>query len=225
MKKLTDEELRKAFRYWLMKYTAREAEEPLRPFLSEKIKPFVIGEQGQLKTARKGLFLSAATVAAKLKVARAAYSKYEECEERGAVTMATLAKAAEAMDCELVYAIRPKSKKNFSNIIWAILLPPSLLHPWIKKCDPKKRGEALAHIANKFMNDPGFRKKQGWSQRANKSNHAHLLNLLQNKPVSSVSFCTNPSVFRRSCPPDKINYILCFCRLTRDLRICKKMTS
>ena len=168
MKKLTDEELRKAFRYWLIKYTAKEAEEPLGPFLSEKIKPFVIGDQGWLKTARKGLFLSAATVAEKLKVARAAYSKYEECEERGSITLATLAKAAEAMDCELVYAIRPKSKKYFSNIIWEVLLPTSLLHPWIKKCDQKKRGEALAHIADKFMNDPGFRKKQGWSQRANR---------------------------------------------------------
>jgi|GEM_PF-6142829 len=34
MKKLTDEELKKAFRYWLTKYTAREAEEPLGPFFS-----------------------------------------------------------------------------------------------------------------------------------------------------------------------------------------------
>ena len=37
MKKLTDEELKKAFRYWLMKYTTRESEDPLGPFLSEKI--------------------------------------------------------------------------------------------------------------------------------------------------------------------------------------------
>ena len=168
MKKLTDEELRKAFRYWLMKYTAREAEEPLNPFLSEKIKPFAIGDQGWLKTARKGLFLSAATVAKKLKVARAAYSKYEDCEERGSITLATLAKAAEAMDCELIYAIRPKSKKYFSNIIWEKLLPQSQLHPWIRKCDPRKRGEALASIAIKYMSDPKFREKQGWSQRANK---------------------------------------------------------
>ncbi len=168
MNKLTDEELKRAFRYWLTKYTARELEEPLGSFLSEKIKPFVIGDQGWLKTARKGLFLSAATVADKLKVARAAYSKYEECEERGSITLATLAKAAEAMDCELVYAIRPKNKKYFSSIIWEILLPAALLHPWIKKCDPKKRGMALAHVAEKLMNDPKFRTKQRWSQRANK---------------------------------------------------------
>ena len=127
-----------------------------------------MGDQGWLKTTRKGLFLSAATVAKKLTVARAAYSKYEECEERGSITLATLAKAAEAMDCELVYAIRPKNKKSFSNIIWETLLPQSQLHPWIKKCDPKKRGEALAHVADKLMNDSNFRKKQCWSQRANR---------------------------------------------------------
>ena len=168
MKKLTDEELKKAFRYWFLKYTAREAEALLSPFLSEKIKPFAIGDQGWLKTARTGLFLSAAAVAENLNVARAAYSKYEECEERGSITLSTLAKAADAMDCELVYAIRPKNKKHFSSIIWEKLLPPSLLHPWLKKCDPKKRGEALAFIATKHMSDPEFRKKQEWSQRANK---------------------------------------------------------
>lgn len=75
MQKLTDEELKKAFRYWLMEYAAKKAEESLSPSLSEKIKPFTIGNQGWLKTAREGLFLSAATVAEKLKVARAAYSK------------------------------------------------------------------------------------------------------------------------------------------------------
>ena len=64
-----------------------------------------------------------------LDVARAAYSKYEDCEERGSIRLATLAKAAEAMDCELVYAIRPKSKKYFSNIILGKLLPQSQLHP------------------------------------------------------------------------------------------------
>jgi transcriptional regulator with XRE-family HTH domain len=167
MKKLTDDELTKAFRIWLMKYSAKEAEEALAPYLAEKIKPFAIGDPSWLKAARKGLFLSAATVAEKLKVARAAYSKYEECEERGSITLATLAKAAEAMDCELVYAIRPRNKKYFSNIIWGILLPSVSLHPWIKKCDQKKRAAALAHIAVKFMNDPEFRKKQRWSQRAN----------------------------------------------------------
>jgi len=29
------------------------------------------------------------------------------------VSLTTLAKAAEAMDCELVYAIRPKTKRTF----------------------------------------------------------------------------------------------------------------
>jgi DNA-binding XRE family transcriptional regulator len=94
MKKFTDEELRKAFKIWLTNYSGKEDEEVLGPFLHDQIKPFVFGKQGWLKKARKGLFLSAQTVAEKLKVSRAAYSKYEECEERGSVTLATLANAA-----------------------------------------------------------------------------------------------------------------------------------
>lgn len=168
MKKLTDEELRKAFNIWLTNYSGKEDEEALGPFLHNQIQTFIPGKPGWLKKARKGLFLSAETVAEKLKVSRAAYSKYEECEEKGSITLATLANAAEAMGCELVYAIRPKSKKYFSQIIWAKLLPQSLLHPWIKKCDQRRRAEGLAYVLNKFMNDPKFRREQGWSQRANR---------------------------------------------------------
>lgn len=168
MKKLTDEELRKAFRIWLTSYCGKVDEEALGPFLNDQIKTFIPGNPGWLKKTRKGLFLSAESVAEKLKVSRAAYSKYEDSEEKGSITLATLANAAEAMGCELVYAIRPKSKKYFSQIIWAKLLPLSLLHPWIKKCDQRRRAEGLAYVLNKFMNDPKFRREQGWSQRANR---------------------------------------------------------
>ncbi len=168
MGKLTDEELRKAFRIWLVNYIEKEDEGALGPFLNDQIKTYASGKPGWLKKARKGLFLSAETVAKKLKVSRAAYSKYEDCEEKGSITLTTLANAADAMGCELVYAIRPKSKKYFSNIIWAKLLPQSLLHPWINKCDQRRRAEGLAYVVKTLMNNPKFRREQGWSQRVNK---------------------------------------------------------
>ena len=168
MKKLTDEELGKAFNIWIKSYTSSEVDDALRPFLNDRIKAFVPGHQGWLKKARNGLFLSAAAVSKKAKVSRAAYSKYEDCEEKGSITLATLANAAKAMDCELVYAIRPKSKKYFSQTIWTKLLRQGLLHPWIKKCDQKRRAEGLAYVLNKLMNDSKFRREQGWSQQANK---------------------------------------------------------
>ena len=168
MCKLTDEELRRAFEIWLTNYSGKESEEALWPFLNDQISAFISGKPGWLRKARNGLFLSAEVVAKKLKVSRAAYSKYEDCEEKGTITLATLVNAAEAMGCELVYAIRPKSKKLFSQIIWAKLLPQSLQHPWIKKCDQRRRAAGLASVVNRFMNDPKFRREQGWSQRANR---------------------------------------------------------
>lgn len=170
MKKLTDDELQKAFTIWLNDYAARETEGVLAPFLNDQIKSYSHNQQGWLKTARKALFLSADTVASKLKVARSAYSKYEESEEKGVITLTTLARAAEAMNCELVYAIRPKNKKYFSQIIWEKLLPFAISHPWIKTCDQKRRGHGLAFIVKQLMNSPKFRRERGWSQRANMRN-------------------------------------------------------
>ena len=168
MKKISAEDIGKAFVYWKQGFKPGGTDDLMAPFLVDQIRPFTSDQRGWLERARKGLFLSSETIASRLKVARTAYSKYEENEKRGAITLATLAKAAEAMDCELVYAIRPKSKKYFSSIIWEKLVPQSILHPWINNCDQRKRAEALAFIANGYMNSPKFRRKQTWSQRANR---------------------------------------------------------
>lgn len=167
MKKLTDEEIDKAYKMWLAKYSGSEGEMDLVPFMNSQIRSVVPNRTGWLRKSRNSLFLSAETLATRLKVSRAAYSKYEECEEKGSISLAKLAKAAEAMDCELVYAIRPKSRKYFSQIIFEKLLSKSLLNPWLEKCDQKRRSAALVFLLKKYMNDSEFRKEQGWSQRAN----------------------------------------------------------
>ena len=167
MNKLTDEELRRAFNAWKLKHYPTENEEFLESFLSKDLKATSEFSKGWLRKARNGLFLSAKTVAEKLNVSRAAYAMYEESEISGSITLGTLAKAAEAMDCELVYAIRPKNRKTFSEIIWSKLLPMAKIHPWIKNCDQRRRGDALAAIAFKYMTDAQFRKKQNWTQRKN----------------------------------------------------------
>jgi len=166
MKKITDEEINHAFKMWHLHYSGKVHETTLTPYLSDQIKPYVPHQTGWLRKTREGLFLSTEGVAQKLKVSRAAYSKYEEHEEKGSITLATLAKAAESMDCELVYALRPKNKKHFSQIIFAKLLPQSLLDPWIRNCDQRRRSVGLVAVLKRFMNDSKFRKEQGWSQRA-----------------------------------------------------------
>jgi len=166
MKKLTNDEQRKAFNIWLAAYGGNDDMKILGPFLDDHIKAFIPGNSGWLRRNRTGLFLSAESVAASLKISRAAYSKYEHSEEKGSITLATLVNAAEAMDCELVYAIRPKCRKYFSQIIWEKLLPQALLHPWIEKCDQRRRAHGLAYVVKNLMTSSQFRREQGWSQRA-----------------------------------------------------------
>jgi len=52
--------------------------------------------------------LSQEAVAKKLRVKRQSYAQFETAEERGSISLSSLQRAAEAMDCELVYFIVPR---------------------------------------------------------------------------------------------------------------------
>lgn len=158
---LTDEELKKAFFLW----QARAKENHLLPFLSHDMLGFKIKQKSWLKEARIAQFQSKVTVANQLNISAEAYSKYEENEKNGVISLATLAKAAEALDCELVYAIRPKNRKPFSQRIWEIVLPFALKSAWLSNCDPKRRSFALVAVVKRLLEDTQFRKDRGWSQR------------------------------------------------------------
>ena len=168
MSQLTENEVKKAFKFWYLKYSFKKTDISVSPFLNDHVVGFMPNQEGWLSKARKGLFLSAQSVAAKLEISRSAYSKLEENEAKGSITLSNLAQAAEAMDCELVYAIRPKNRKYFSYSIWKKLMTRSLIHLEGKASHSQRRGEGLAFIATYFMNDPKFRKEQGWSQIANR---------------------------------------------------------
>lgn len=176
MSQLTEDEVKKAFKFWHLKYASKETDISVGPFLNDQVMGFIPNQEGWLSKARKGLFLSAHSVAGNLKISRSAYSKLEENETKGSITLSNLAKAAEAMDCELVYAIRPKNKKYFSYSIWKKLMTRSLIHLGVKACHPRKRSESLAFIATHFMKDPKFRREQGWSQIANRKKDPSFLN-------------------------------------------------
>ncbi|MBC7465306.1 MAG: hypothetical protein H7256_04885 [Bdellovibrio sp.] len=170
-KPLTDDELKKAFVLWYRNYNLKNLDQEILPFLKKDLVAFDGDNKpnaGWLEKCRNAQFFSTKTVADKLKVTRAAYTDYEDCERKGTISLNTLAKAAEAMDCELVYAIRPKNHLSFSAGIWKKILPQAILHPWIKACDPKQRARAVFAIATRLMKSAEFKKSQGWSQRANK---------------------------------------------------------
>ncbi len=64
---------------------------------------------GWVAAVRQGLGMSAAQLASRLGVTRAAVSQLEQREAEGGATIKALRQAADALGCELVYAIVPRS--------------------------------------------------------------------------------------------------------------------
>jgi predicted DNA-binding mobile mystery protein A len=65
--------------------------------------------RGWMRAIREALGLTLDQVGRWLKVSRQQIAKYETAEADDRITLATLRRVAEAMGCELVYAIVPKS--------------------------------------------------------------------------------------------------------------------
>lgn len=164
---LSEKELKTAFQLWKKNYNFNDVDDELTPYLNDNIKSHSEKNGGWLAKTRKALFLSAQTISVNLNITRSAYSQLETSEENGTISLTSLAKAAAAMNCELVYVIRPKNKKNYALQIWEKLLAKALQHSWLQNCDQRKRGPALARIALDTMNEAEFRRRQNWSRKSN----------------------------------------------------------
>jgi predicted DNA-binding mobile mystery protein A len=91
---------------WQMKVVAqRDLDRELRPFLTARRVHRPSG--GWLRTVRKALGLSAAAMAKDLKVSPSAVFQMERAEWKDTITLRRLEDAAQAMSCQLVYAIVP----------------------------------------------------------------------------------------------------------------------
>lgn len=64
---------------------------------------------GWIRTVRTALGMSASQLAKRLGVTQQAVANTERNERNGTVSLCTLAKVAEALDCELVVELRPKT--------------------------------------------------------------------------------------------------------------------
>jgi predicted DNA-binding mobile mystery protein A len=64
--------------------------------------------RGWLRAVRESVGLTQATVAKKLGITPQAYAQLESAEQRGAITLASLQRAAEALGCELTYWVKPR---------------------------------------------------------------------------------------------------------------------
>ena len=82
--------------------------------LDERLQPLkaayraLIPERGWIRAIREGLGMSSAQLGRRLRVTQQAANALEERERAGSISLATLQRAANAMDCELVYALVPR---------------------------------------------------------------------------------------------------------------------
>jgi len=165
MKQLSTQDYDRAFyRWWTDDFPVKEFDLAVEPF--NKIEISNGQKNGWLRAAREALLISNEAAAGKLKISRAGFSKLEKMEDEGKITLETLAKAADALDCELVYAIRPKKRVRFSQLIWQKLVREAEVHSWVKRSPPQTKAQALAKIVRQCFHDSEFRKSQGWKRRS-----------------------------------------------------------
>lgn len=85
--------------------------------LQETHKKYSRPRSGWIKTLRVALSMSAEQLADRLGLTRGRINQLENAEVHNAVTLRTLNEAANAMGCELVYAIVPKGNSTLEGII------------------------------------------------------------------------------------------------------------
>jgi len=68
--------------------------------------------KSKIRLTREQLGLSSSQLAHRLGVAQSSVVRLEQSEERGAVTLAALERAAAALDCQLKYRLKPLAKQS-----------------------------------------------------------------------------------------------------------------
>jgi XRE family transcriptional regulator, regulator of sulfur utilization len=105
----------KAYTYWAYYMKLESGDQTIRRVLSFS-GPLEVNNW--LEICREGLWLTQTEMGERLGMSRETYRKMEESEKKGSLKLSKLQRAAEAMNCELVYFVRPKQRKTFSAILW-----------------------------------------------------------------------------------------------------------
>jgi transcriptional regulator with XRE-family HTH domain len=77
---------------------------------------------------REAVGLTQLDVSSKAGIKRQSYAQFENAEERGSISIASLRRAAEAMDCELVYYVLPRGSVAGSYAGLALSRDPMARH-------------------------------------------------------------------------------------------------
>jgi transcriptional regulator with XRE-family HTH domain len=166
-----DDVLRRAYETWLWQYARdlREADEFVMPFRA----PFRANnlrtrrpEHSWLRLARYASRRSLKDLAGKLEIDPSTWISLENSERRGSITIERLQNAAEALDCELIYVIRPKEGRVFSEKIWAQLEGKVRAH-LEKMTQPPYEARIVrlaAALARDLSANSAFRRSAGWGR-------------------------------------------------------------
>jgi predicted DNA-binding mobile mystery protein A len=84
--------------------------------------------RGWLRAVREAIGLTQSEVATKMTVKRQSYAQFEAAEEKGTISVASMRRAADAMNCELVYFIVPRESVAGSYVELAQLHDPAAMH-------------------------------------------------------------------------------------------------
>lgn len=95
-----------AVHYLMSETTRRQLDELLGPWRVAASTP--PPQKGWLKTIREALGMTSRQVAARLGVSQSRIPRIEQAEVAGTLSLKTLREAANAMGCELVYAVIPR---------------------------------------------------------------------------------------------------------------------
>jgi predicted DNA-binding mobile mystery protein A len=78
------------------------------PVLADARSAATVPARGWLRAVREAVGLTQLDVASKVGIKRQSYAQLENAEERASISIASLRRAAEAMDCELMYCVIPR---------------------------------------------------------------------------------------------------------------------
>jgi predicted DNA-binding mobile mystery protein A len=105
--------------------------------------------RGWLRAVREAIGLGQEVVAKKLTIKRQSYAQLETAEERGSITIASLQRAAEALDCELVYFVMPRATIAATYGELAQLHDPLFKHLQASEHSMALEGQAVGDLARK----------------------------------------------------------------------------
>lgn len=124
LKMQTDEEIEKdilglAFLQWKARFRIKavDVDDELQAFLNCNARAWY-PYGSLLKRARQAQLYSTNYIASKTGLSPSAIASLEKREGEGNITLSTMQKIAEALDCDLIVGIRPKHHKSFSEALW-----------------------------------------------------------------------------------------------------------